>query len=167
MSDSRKGNWPILGRDRDSWDDMTEDLIVLRQEPTQGRLSYFLKYTVIPFVYGHLGSDDTGDKEYSDTKLALVLELVGSLVASLMPIAAILALYFIKAELTRLFAIIGFTAGFYLAILLLTDGTRQVEIFMATSAYVRFQVWEDLCMIEVADVKHRYAAVLVVYISQG
>lgn len=134
LSDGRKGDWPILGRDRYTWDNTTSDLVVLQQESAQGRFAYVLKYKIIPFFYSHLGSDQSGDKEFSDTKLAVVFELIGGLVASLMPITAILALYFINIELMRLFAIVGFTAGFYLAILLLTSGTRQVEIFMATSA---------------------------------
>lgn len=134
LTDRTKGDWPLLGRDRDTWDKCVDDLIAVRQENEQGRIPYALKYKIIPFIYSHFGSDQSGEREISDTKLAVIIEVVGSLVASLMPITAILALYFIKSELTRLFTIIGFTALFYLAILLLTDGTRQVEIFMATSA---------------------------------
>jgi hypothetical protein len=134
LTDTSKGNLPISGIDGDNWDNFERDLIAVRRETSQGRLPHALKYKIIPFLYGRIGSDSSGEKEINDTMLAMIIEVVGSLIASLMPLTAILALYFIKNQLTRLFAIIGFTAAFYLAILLMTDGTRQVEVFTATSA---------------------------------
>lgn len=134
LTDRAKGNWPILGRDRDTWHTCENDLVALREEAAHGRLSDTLNYKIIPFIYGCFGSDQTGEKEINDRKLAVVIEVIGSLVASLMPLAAILALYFIKNQLTKVFATIGFTAGFCLVILFMTEGTRQIEVFAATSA---------------------------------
>ncbi len=136
FTDRTKGDWPILGRDRDAWDTCQDDLVALRQEAAHGKFSHALNYKIIPFIYGRFGSDQSGEKEINDTKLAMAVEIVGSLIASLMPLTAILALYFIKNELTRLFTIIGFTSCFCLAILLMTEGTRQIEVFAATSAWV-------------------------------
>jgi hypothetical protein len=134
FSDRAKGNWPILGRDRDTWHTFEDDLVALYKENGHGRLSRTLSYKIIPFIYSHFGSDQSGEKEVNDGKLAVIVEIIGSLIASLMPLTAILALYFIKNELTRLFTIIGFTAGFCLAVLFMTEGTRQIEVFAATSA---------------------------------
>jgi hypothetical protein len=134
LTDRTKGNWPILGRDRDAWHNCEDDLITLRQEASHGKFSHALNYKIIPFIYGRFGSDQSGEKEINDTKLAMIVEVVSCLIASLMPLTAILALYFIKNALTKLFAIIGFTAGFCLAILFMTEGTRQIEVFAATSA---------------------------------
>jgi hypothetical protein len=134
FADRAKGDWPILGRDRDAWHTCEDDLVALREEAAHGRFSHTLNYKIIPFIYGRFGSDQSGEKEVNDRKLAMVAEIIGSLIASLMPLTAILVLYFIKNELTRLFTTIGFTAGFCLAILFMTEGTRQIEVFAATSA---------------------------------
>jgi hypothetical protein len=134
LVDRAKGDWPILGRDRDTWHACEDDLVALRAGVAHGRFSHTLNYKIIPFIYGRFGSDQSGEKEINDGKLAMIVEIIGCLIASMMPLTAILALYFIKNELTRLFTIIGFTAGFCLAILFLTEGTRQIEVFAATSA---------------------------------
>jgi len=134
FTDGAKGNWPILGRDRDAWHTFEDDLVALHNEPARGRFSRTLSHKIIPLIYGHLGSDQSGEKEVNDRKLAMVVEIMGVLIASLMPLSAILALYFVKNELTRVFTTIGFTAAFCLAILFMTEGTRQIEVFAATSA---------------------------------
>jgi hypothetical protein len=111
-----------------------DDLVSLREEVSHGKFSYVLNYKIIPFIYGRFGSDRSGGREINDSKLAMVVDVISCLIASLMPLTAILALYFIKNDLTRLFTIIGFTGGFCLAILFMTEGTRQIEVFAATSA---------------------------------
>lgn len=59
--------------------------------------------------------------------------LVGTVVASLLPVGSIIVLYFISSMTTRLVIIGVFTAIFSLALGLLTNG-RLVEIFSATAA---------------------------------
>lgn len=132
LTDVDQGDFPLLGRDQYAWDSTT-DLVSLQQQSPMGFFSYALSYKIVPFVYSRFGSDCSGERVIGDSKLAVVIQIVGCMVASLLPLASILALYTIENELKRLFAIIGFTGLFCLAVLLLTHA-RLIEVFAATSA---------------------------------
>lgn len=132
LTDIAQGDFPLLGRDRYAWDNST-DLISLQPPRTHGPFSYALTYKVVPYIYSYLGSDHSGDRQIADSKLATAVEILGCVTASLLPLTSILALYLIHDELKRLFAIVGFTGLFCLAVLLLTHA-RLIEVFAATSA---------------------------------
>ena len=75
---------------------------------------------------------------YSDNQLLFVLNLLFTIISSLLPISSIVALYFVPDLLTRLGMIAGLTAFFSLCLACLTDA-RRVEIVTATTAYATRQ----------------------------
>jgi hypothetical protein len=72
---------------------------------------------------------------YSDDIILQILDILGTVLASLLPIASILALYYVSSMEARLGILTGFTALFALCLKLVT-GSRKIEVFAATSAYV-------------------------------
>lgn len=132
LTDVDQGDFPLLGRDQYSWD-CTTDLVSIQQQSSLGPFSDALSYKIVPFIYARFGSDRSGDREIGDSKLAAIVQIIGCVIASLLPLASILALYAIENELKRLFAIVGFTGLFCLAVLVLTHA-RLIEVFAATSA---------------------------------
>lgn len=132
LTQETQGDFPLLGRDQWAWDN-PNDLVSLQKQIPNGPFSYVLLYKIVPFVYSWVGSDSSGNREISHSCLLAVVDVIGCLVASLLPLSSILALYFIKDELCRLLSIVAFTAIFCLAVLALTKA-RLIEVFAATSA---------------------------------
>ncbi len=84
-----------------------------------------------------LGSRETPDLRlwnYSDTTVSLVVSTIGIALAPLLPMTAILALYFVERQLTKILLTMLFTLLFSLALTLLTRA-RPVDRFIATAAF--------------------------------
>jgi len=71
--------------------------------------------------------------QYSEKKLLDFLDMIVTVVASLLPISSIVVLYFVSSIVARLGILVAFTAIFSLCLTLVTQAKR-VEIFAATSA---------------------------------
>lgn len=69
---------------------------------------------------------------YSDKKATRVAELVGAIIASLLPVIAIAILYLVKSMAKRLGLVAVFTSLFSVSLWFMTDG-RLLEVFAATS----------------------------------
>jgi hypothetical protein len=72
---------------------------------------------------------------YRDTHFHRIATILGTLVSSLIPIAAIVVLAFVRNMTARLGAVCAFTAIFIVCLSLVTEAKR-VENFAATAAYV-------------------------------
>jgi hypothetical protein len=70
---------------------------------------------------------------YSDYTIFRIVAFLGTIAASLLPVSAILVLYFVTAMGTRLGLVGTFTAVFSICLWFMTDG-RLIEVFSATSA---------------------------------
>jgi hypothetical protein len=70
---------------------------------------------------------------YQEKTLMSVANILGTLIASLLPIASIVILYFVNNTVVRLGVTVAFTAMFSICLILLTQAKR-IEIFAATSA---------------------------------
>jgi hypothetical protein len=70
---------------------------------------------------------------YRDSYFHHIANILGTLISSLIPIAAIVILYLLSDMKTRLAVVCAFTAIFAIALSLVTDAKR-VEIFAATAA---------------------------------
>lgn len=70
---------------------------------------------------------------YRDTHIYRIATVLGTLLSSLIPIAAIIVLSFVKNMTARLGAVCAFTAVFSVSLSLVTQGKR-IEIFAATAA---------------------------------
>lgn len=69
---------------------------------------------------------------YSDKKATRVAELVGAIIASLLPVLAIVILYLVKSMAKRLGLVALFTSLFSVSLWFMTD-RRLLEVFAATS----------------------------------
>lgn len=160
LEDSRMGNFPLRGIDRHAWSVTYEsDLVALRPRETPDHFSRWFINTVVPLFHRALGwrlkvsilfscssmgllisqrpisPDHAKIWSYSDEIILLVLDILGTVLASLLPIASIVALYFVSSMEARLGILTGFTTLFAICLKLVT-GSRKIEVFAATSAYV-------------------------------
>ena len=78
-------------------------------------------------------SDWSGIHMYSDTKIAIVPKIIGTVLAALLPTASIFALYFVKPDLIRLGMIMAFTTTFAVTLSVFTKGS-MFEVFAASTA---------------------------------
>ncbi|TAQ89112.1 hypothetical protein B7494_g2578 [Chlorociboria aeruginascens] len=76
---------------------------------------------------------------YRDSYFHYTANILGTLISSLIPIAAIVVLYFVSNMVKRLAIVCTFTAIFSIALSLVTMAKR-VEIFAATAAFASVQV---------------------------
>ncbi|KAH6664981.1 hypothetical protein B0J14DRAFT_661091 [Halenospora varia] len=76
---------------------------------------------------------------YDEKRLERIASILCGVIASLLPILAILALYFVKRMLLRIGLTIIFTAVFSLTISLFTE-TSKVNVFAATAAFAAVEV---------------------------
>jgi hypothetical protein len=79
------------------------------------------------------GQEDTGIAHYSKAGFKRLARTMNMVLSALLPSLAVLGLYLIKDPLSRLGAIVGFSAVFSLVLALFTKA-RPVEIFAATAA---------------------------------
>jgi hypothetical protein len=115
---------------------------------------------------------DAGLYTYSTKRLYQISMLITTVLASILPIAGVVVLYFVTNTLARLGIIAGFTAAFSL-VLSLSTTAKKTEVWMATSAYVTFQavILDELIIMSKMNIKTNYcnidsfAAVLVVFIG--
>lgn len=71
--------------------------------------------------------------EYSDTGITKAANLVGTVLASILPVVAIVVLYLMEGTGTRLGLVAVFSALFSTCLWFLNDG-NLVQVFSATSA---------------------------------
>jgi len=77
--------------------------------------------------------DDSGIAQYSEAGIATAARMVGAVLASLLPILAIVVLYLVDNTGARLGLVAVFSAIFSTTLWFLNDG-KLIEVFSATSA---------------------------------
>ncbi|KAK4949757.1 hypothetical protein LTR10_011599 [Elasticomyces elasticus] len=143
----------LTGRDRDVWFDGT-DLMLLAKQSSSNYFTRWLSDSLAPKYYHatmvvksclrkknkiHCPQEDSGIAEYSDTRITTIAQMVGAVLASLLPILAIVALHLVHTTGTRLGLVTVFSAIFSTALWFLNDG-KLIEVFSATSAFAAVQV---------------------------
>ena len=137
----------LVGDDSETWgyDDapkeekkrILKDLAVIKPKVEDSDFfTKFLVRTIIPVYQQVIGKDFMNGKslkEYSDDAIIKLTNNVATLFACLLPTVAIVVLYNIHGMATRLGVIAALTAGFSIALMIVTQATR-VEIFTATAA---------------------------------
>lgn len=71
----------------------------------------------------------------------MVIRVIVTVVASLLPTVSVVIQYFIHNDLVKLYLIVLASAIFALALAIMTNA-RMVEVFAATSAYV-IPTWDE------------------------
>jgi hypothetical protein len=138
------GNFPITGADHDTWKNpATEhDLVALLRRPSSDPVSRFLSKRVIPCLHNALFhrfkapiAEDPASEicHYPDRKIVRAMDVLSIVIASMLPIASIVILYFVEQAIDRLIIAVAFT-GLFALCLAVTTRARRVEVFTATSA---------------------------------
>jgi hypothetical protein len=73
-----------------------------------------------------------GFSKYDDARLIAIIEVISTVISSMLPISSIIILYFISSLPARLGIILAYTALFSIALAIFTKA-RRIEIFAATS----------------------------------
>jgi hypothetical protein len=111
----------------------------------RGERDIFTRYIIYPLVglyhqiWGkrsfnkrYVIDEESGYVEYSEEKIDKVGMIVSTTVASILPVIAVLGLFFVKDIVRRIYAMVGITAGFAVLLAVMSNGKR-IEIFAATA----------------------------------
>ncbi|KAK5718700.1 hypothetical protein LTR15_008434 [Elasticomyces elasticus] len=121
-----------------------QDLVSIGHRPRANRLHDWISGWLMPAEYRSMGrriapsrpgSTDFGESfiEYSHSAVSKTASLIGTVLASILPVLAIVALYLVQGTGVRLGLITVFSAIFSTCVWLLHDG-EMVAVFSATSA---------------------------------
>ena len=123
----------------------TSDLLTLNARPGEhDKFTGWLVNRFLAWFHRNLGhrlmrnrpaDEEAGFREYSDVKLVVYMEILVTLLSSMIPVAATLALYFVRGMPARLALVAVFMILFCTSLAIFTNG-RRIEIFAATAAYV-------------------------------
>ncbi|KAF2094721.1 hypothetical protein NA57DRAFT_45802 [Rhizodiscina lignyota] len=138
----------LTGRDRDVWKDGV-DLVALKSAERHYPFVSWLNgltptfHRIFGKYYKH-PDPTTADFApntvyYTDSKISSFAALIGAVIASLLPVLAIVVLYFVTEMGKRLGLVAAFTAVFSICLWFLTEG-RLIEVFSATAAFSAVQV---------------------------
>ncbi|KAK6843238.1 hypothetical protein PG989_008303 [Apiospora arundinis] len=145
----------LRGRDRNVWA-RGEDLMCLQRPPHGHRLSGFIaRYTLRnrgsqsnttpptssspPSGSYPASPDANGIFSYDDSRIVDTANLIGTIVASVLPVLSIAILYTVRSMAARLGFVALFSALFSTCLWYMNDG-NLVEVFGATSAFAAVQV---------------------------
>jgi hypothetical protein len=184
IGDSQGGSKPEAFAHPEAWvwraqdhrGERTESDFVAMAAPTVER-DVFTQAVIYPLValyhalWGrtHMRKQDvldleSGIVEYNEEKLDRIGMVISTVLASVLPVVAVLGLFFVHSLLKRIYIMIGITAAFAGLLALLSDGKgRRIEIFAATATWVSSMLFEARLMLTGA----RFAAVEVVFIGSS
>lgn len=141
----------LTGRDRNIWAE-GKDLAVLRTNTNVNRFSRWVQDWAVPKYHDwigervkkpdpNLGASDLNKNMviYSDSTILKSANLIGTVLASLLPVLAIIVLNLVNGTPARLGLVALFSALFSTCLWFLNDG-RLVEVFSAASAFAAVQV---------------------------
>jgi hypothetical protein len=141
LTQEKEGNYPLVGIDRQIWSKDSTCLVAIHRHAPYSPFSCNLSKTAIPYLHSiflwqikkPLPHDtESGICRYEERKIERVVDIIVTVVASLIPIASILILYFVASTLDRLAITVAFT-GMFAFCLAVTARARRVEVFAATS----------------------------------
>ncbi|KAH8602000.1 hypothetical protein B0O99DRAFT_707615 [Bisporella sp. PMI_857] len=144
LVDPKQGNYPLAGLDRNVWK-ISKDLIVLRPSLIGDIFTQLIGMRIIEYYHAFIGSKrpatdaENGMREYKDKTILRVTHIIGTIVALLMPVTAIIVLYSIHNMWMRFGMVAVFTVLLSLVLLIITNGKR-IEVFAATAAFTSVQV---------------------------
>ncbi|KAL6714050.1 hypothetical protein ACLMJK_008544 [Lecanora helva] len=137
------GSVYLTGRDRNIWSDGV-DLVSLGKSPPKNQLTSLIAEFLVPtyhkvfrryFMRIKANSSKPGSSivEYSDNGITQIADFVGTVLASIIPVLAIVVLYLVNGMGIRLGLVAVFSAVFSMCLWFLNEGSL-VDVFSATSA---------------------------------
>ncbi|PQE24140.1 ATP synthase subunit gamma protein [Rutstroemia sp. NJR-2017a BVV2] len=146
LVDPRQGDCALEGLDRNVWKEK-EDLVVIKPDGIAvDSFTRVLRKPLTAFWHKlrtrrcHRQADEESMIYAYDEKIVIrVADMIGTAIASLLPVLAVVVLYSVREMLARLGIIALFTVLFALA-LMITTKAKRVEIFAATAGFASVQV---------------------------
>ncbi|CAG8977261.1 hypothetical protein HYALB_00009358 [Hymenoscyphus albidus] len=145
LRDPRHGKSALEGLDRQVWKDGRDLLVAKPDGLADDSLTRILrKYLTFPFhiLWSRYRSPvdvENGIYKYDEEAVIRLANVIGMAVSALLPVLAVVVLYFVHDMLKRLAMVAMFTVIFSLA-LMATTKARRIEIFAATAAFASVQV---------------------------
>ncbi|KAF2719953.1 hypothetical protein K431DRAFT_347565 [Polychaeton citri CBS 116435] len=149
ISKARKKDLSLNAPEYFTWASENEDdLVTLAKESDRDQFSKFFSGWVVRKYHALFGrhrknrdwvDEEFGVARYSDRKMERVSVAFASVVASVLPVLAILILYVVKDTTNRIYITIAMTFVFALALAMFTSAKHH-EIFAATSAFAAVEV---------------------------
>ncbi|EDN91968.1 predicted protein [Sclerotinia sclerotiorum 1980 UF-70] len=146
LVDSRQNDCALEGLDRNVWKE-GKDLLVIK--PDEIAAESFTRIprkplTAIYHIFRMRCRRRQADEEsliyvYNEKIVIRIADMIGSAIASSLPVLAVVVLYSVHEMLARLGIIALFTVVFALA-LVVTTKAKRVDIFAATAAFASVQV---------------------------
>lgn len=146
LVDSRQNDCALEGLDRNVWKE-GKDLLVIK--PDEIAAESFTRIprkplTAICHIFRMRCRRRQADEEsliyvYNEKIVIRIADMIGSAIASSLPVLAVVVLYSVHEMLARLGIIALFTVVFALA-LVVTTKAKRVDIFAATAAFASVQV---------------------------
>ncbi|UZP40192.1 hypothetical protein NXS19_008008 [Fusarium pseudograminearum] len=122
----------LFGSSETLYDDR-KDLVALRRPSEEDRLSaLFRKH--MPLLFLEKRSQDSNVHYISARRISVAVGVINILLAAAFLYGAILNLYYVESQTTRLGLIAGYTTAFAVCIALLTNANKG-EVFGACAAY--------------------------------
>lgn len=108
-----------------------------RHQDSDG-ITKFITERVVPWIAERLhtrsGKTEKSDViTYPNVRLEYAVDISSSVISSILPAISVIALYFIRSLIVRLWVMIVFTTSFAIALAVLVK-PRRVEVFAATTA---------------------------------
>lgn len=132
----------LLGIDRTIWDDPAtrSDLITTEDSPDRDHLTQYFMAKMLGGYHSLIGrhykepKGGAGDVfKYHDSHIEVIMNILSTVLSSLLPVVAIVVLYLVQSTARRLAIIAGFTAAFSFLLTIITTAKRS-ENFAATAA---------------------------------
>ncbi|KAK4549982.1 hypothetical protein LTR36_002949 [Oleoguttula mirabilis] len=128
-----------------TWETINEgDLIAVNSSREEDEFTHW--FNTHPLVWYHwlIGSKLSESKKgliaaYSDSRVSRIATVITSVVSALLPVVAVLVLFYVKATHDRIYIMLGLTALFAFAIAIFTSAKHH-EIFAATAAFAAVEV---------------------------
>lgn len=141
----KMGEQFLVGLDRNAWDEK-DDLISLGLTSNDDPLAKWVTDKVMVWVHCCIGRRINMNSlvHYSEDWALRFLSLISTVLASVLPIVAIVVLYVVQSTHVRLGGLAAFTAVFAFILSVVTNAKRS-DVFAATAAYVNFQKVTLVC----------------------
>jgi hypothetical protein len=140
--DTKKGNEPLNGLDRQVWKTSTKSsLVALKARKGTDPLATLFLHRILRWWHLTFGyrlkkkhlDEEAQYVEYRDKDFETAANIVGSVVSTVLLVGSTVALYFVESMTIRL-VLIGVFILIFSLVLVLVVGASKVEMFAATAA---------------------------------
>ncbi|KAF2097314.1 hypothetical protein NA57DRAFT_77566 [Rhizodiscina lignyota] len=139
----------LKGFESDTWqNENATDLVTVSSGRNWDPFLKWVAERLVPFLYHRgcfrwkkplVGHEELGIVQWKDSRYSMAARMLGAAAATILLIVSVLTLYFIRKLINRLFAVMGFSVAFSMALTFFTTA-KPIEIFAAGAAFASVQV---------------------------